>query len=84
VRYEIVLAPEALSDLHHVKAHLRAAARDAIEHLRHEPTKTSKSRIPASPRPAAGTDVTRRRVEILAIVPKSDALGWLERAGEGE
>ncbi len=29
-------------------------------------------------------DVTRRRVEILAIVPKSDALRWLERAGEGE
>jgi len=97
VRYEIVLAPEALSDLHHVKAHLRAAVRDAIEtHLRHEPTKTSKSRIKrlrGMSRPqyrlrVGGMrvfyDVTRRRVEILAIVPKSDALRWLERAGEGE
>ena len=29
-------------------------------------------------------DVIGRTVEILAIVPKSDALGWLTRAGEGK
>jgi len=29
-------------------------------------------------------DVTGRTVEILAIVSKSDALAWLERAGEGQ
>ena len=97
MRYKIVLAPEAASDLHHLKGYLRAAVRDAIEtHLRHEPTKTSKSRIKrlrGMRRPQYRLrvgevrvfyDVTGRTVEILAIVSKSDALAWLERAGEGE
>jgi len=97
VRYDIVLAPEAVSDLHHLKAHLRAAVRDAIgTHLRHEPIKTSKSRIKrlrGMRRPQYRLrvgeirvfyDVTGRTVEILAIVSKSDALAWLERAGEGQ
>jgi mRNA interferase RelE/StbE len=46
MRYEILLAPEAANDLKLLNAHLRAEIRDSIEHhLRHEPTKISKSRI---------------------------------------
>ncbi len=46
MKYEIILSPEAVDDLRELKANIRAAIRDAIEeHLRHEPTKTSKSRI---------------------------------------
>ncbi len=46
IPFEILLAPEAVQDLKHLKAHHRMGVCDAIEvHLRHEPTKTSKSRI---------------------------------------
>ena len=46
MRYEIVLAPEAVEDLKKLRAHMRAAVKEAIEqHLRHQPTKASKSRI---------------------------------------
>jgi mRNA interferase RelE/StbE len=46
MRYEIILAPEAANDLKLLDAHLRAEIRDALErHLRHEPTRISKSRI---------------------------------------
>ena len=46
MRYEIILAPEAASDLKRLNARLRSEIRDALErHLRHEPTKTSRSRI---------------------------------------
>ena len=46
MRFEILLAPEAVDDLRALKANLRAAVREALEtHLRHEPTKASKSRI---------------------------------------
>src|ERR1051325_3926707 len=46
MRYDIVLAPEAIEDLHDLKANARAAVCDAIEqHLRYQPTKVSKSRI---------------------------------------
>ena len=46
MRYEIILAPEAVEDLRHLKANVRAEVKDAIErHLRHQPTKTSKARI---------------------------------------
>ena len=46
MRYEIILAPEAIEDLHRLKANIRTAVRDGIEkHLRHQPLKTSKSRI---------------------------------------
>ena len=44
--FEIVLAPEAVDDLRRLSARDRAKLRDALEvHLRHEPTKVSKSRI---------------------------------------
>ena len=44
--YEIVFAPEAIEDWRSLTANWRATVRDAIErHLRHTPTKASKSRI---------------------------------------
>lgn len=89
------MAPEAARDLEKLDAHVRAAVRDAIEkHLRHQPARTSKSRIRrlrglARPqfRLRVGTvrvfyDVVETRVEVLAIVQKSDVKVWLERAGE--
>ena len=96
MQYDIVLAPEAVEDLDSLKANDRAAVRDAIEeHLRHQPTKVSKSRIKrlrglSHPqyRLRVGDefrvfyDVTEERVEILAVVPKAEAAAWLERYGE--
>ena len=95
MRYEIILAPEAVEDLRHLKANVRAEVKDAIErHLRHEPTKTSKARIKhlrglARPqfRLRVGDvrvfyDVEGPEVHVLAIVAKADVEEWLERAGE--
>jgi mRNA-degrading endonuclease RelE of RelBE toxin-antitoxin system len=93
--HEIVLSPEAVDDLRNLKANVRATVRDAIEqHLRHEPTKTSKSRIKrlrGLSRPQYRLrveevrvfyDMTEDTVEILAIVSKDEAEEWLEKAGE--
>ena len=95
MRYEIILSPEALDDFRRLKAAERTAARDALEqYLRHEPTRTSKSRIKrlrglAKPqfRLRVGDirvfyDVSETAVEVLAIVSKAEADAWLERAGE--
>jgi len=95
MRYEIILAPEAVEDLRHLKANVRAEVKDAIlRHLRHEPKKTSKARIKrlrglARPqfRLRVGDvrvfyDVLGREVHVLAIVLKAEAEKWLERAGE--
>jgi mRNA interferase RelE/StbE len=97
MRYDIILAPQAINDLRAFKAHLRSTVRDAIEeHLRHEPTKVSKSRIKrlrGISRPEYRLrvgevrifyDVSETTVEILAIVPKSEAESWLKSAGESE
>jgi mRNA interferase RelE/StbE len=94
MRFEIILAPEAVRDLKQLKAHDRSEVRDAIEtHLRHQPTKTSRSRVKrlrGISRPQYRLrvgeiriyyDVKENAVEILAIVPKSEAAEWLERAG---
>ena len=94
MKYEIILSLEAVDDLRNLKANIRATVRDAIEeHLRHEPTKISKSRIKrlrGLSRPQyrlrAGDlrifyDVTENAVEILAIVPKDEVEEWLEKAG---
>lgn len=94
-KYEIVLAPEAIKDLSALKANVRAAVRDAIEqHLRSEPTKTSKSRIKrlrGLSRPQYRLrveamrvyyDVTETAVEVLAIVAKGEADEWLRQSGE--
>jgi len=46
MRYEIVLAPEAVVDLRSLPAAARAEVKPALEtHLRNEPTKLSRSRI---------------------------------------
>lgn len=95
MRYEIELAPQAIEDLKRLKANVRSTVRDAIErHLRHEPTKTSKSRIKrlrGVSRPhfrlrvddvRVFYDVSKRTVEVLAIILKADAEAWLLKVGE--
>jgi mRNA-degrading endonuclease RelE of RelBE toxin-antitoxin system len=97
MRREIILAPEAVEDFKTVKATDRAAVRDAMEeHLRHEPTKTSRSRIKrlrGMRRPhyrlrvediRVFYDVTEEAVEVLAIVAKAEAAAWLEQHGKPE
>lgn len=93
--YTIRLSREAVEDFRNLKANMRSVVRDAIEiHLRRQPARTSKSRIKrlrglSSPqfRLRIGDvrvyyDVTETTVEILAIIPKSEADDWLVRAGE--
>ncbi len=97
MRHEVVVAPEAVEDFSRLPATVRSKVRDAIEtHLRHEPTKTSRSRIKrlrGMSRPQYRLkvddvrvfyDVSDSVVEILAIVLKSRAAGWLEQRGEEE
>ena len=97
MRFEVVLAPEAVEDLRGLKANRRAEVREAIEtHLRHEPEKTSRSRIKrlrgvSKPqyRLRVGEirvfyDVSEGVVEVLAIVAKSEAETWLTRFGSPE
>jgi mRNA-degrading endonuclease RelE of RelBE toxin-antitoxin system len=92
VGFEIFLAPEAIEDLRLLKANARANVRAALErHLRHEPRKTSRSRIKrlrgvTRPRYRLRVgevrvfyDVSDSTVEILAIVPKSEVDLWLAR-----
>jgi len=94
MRFEILLAPEAVEDLRRLKASERTAVKEALEtHLRHEPTKTSRSRIKrlrgiARPQYRLRVeevrvfyDVSGSTVEVLAIVPKSEAESWLTRFG---
>jgi mRNA interferase RelE/StbE len=97
MRFEIVLAPEAMEDFRALKANVRSTVRDGLETpLRHEPRKTSRSRIKrlrglARPqyRLRIGEvrvfyDVSAESVEVLAIVPKSEAAIWLEQFGNPE
>jgi mRNA-degrading endonuclease RelE of RelBE toxin-antitoxin system len=97
MRYKVILSPEAVEDWRALKANLRATVRDAIEtHLRHTPTKTSRSRIKrlrglSRPRFRLRVDVVRvyydvaeDTVEILAIIDKSEADAWLAKAGESQ
>lgn len=97
MRFEILLAPEAVEDLRKLKAALRAAVREALEtHLRHEPTKISRSRVKrlrGLSRPQFRLrvdevrvfyDVSGSTVEVLAIVTKSEAESWLAQFGNPE
>ena len=97
MRFEIVLAPEAVADLSGFRANVRASIRDAMEtHLRYEPAKASKSRIKRlrgirrpQYRLRVGEiriyyDVLGSTVEILAIVAKSEAAPWLKKFGSPE
>jgi len=95
MKYEIILAPEAVHDLKLLDAYQRTKIKDLIEaHLRHEPAKTSKSRIKRlkglrHPQYRLRIDdfrifydIEEYRVEILAIILKSKAAEWLKRTGE--
>lgn len=97
MRFEILLAPEAVEDLRSLKASVRAGVREAIEeHLRHAPEKVSRSRVKrlrglARPqyRLRVGEvrifyDVSGATVEVLAVVAKSEAESWLAQFGSAE
>ncbi|MGQ0836080.1 MAG: type II toxin-antitoxin system RelE family toxin [Gammaproteobacteria bacterium] len=97
MRYDIVLAPEAVEDLRKLKAPDRAKVKDALEvHLRREPEKASRSRIKrlrGLSRPQYRLrvdeirvfyDVSDDTVEVLAIVAKSETASWLEQFGNPE
>ena len=95
MRFSIILAPQAVRELRRLQTRVRAEVRDALEtHLRHEPTKVSRSRIKrlkglSQPqfRLRVGDvrvfyDVEADAVEILAIVSKQAAREWLESEGK--
>jgi mRNA-degrading endonuclease RelE of RelBE toxin-antitoxin system len=95
MRYEIVVAPEAIEDLKSLRASERAMVRRALEtYLRNRPAKVSRSRIKrlkglSEPqyRLRVGDvrvfyDVSEHAVEVLAIVAKGDIEEWLQKAGE--
>lgn len=95
--FEIVLAPGAAASLRAQPAFHRATIRDAIEtHLRHEPARVSKSRIKRlrgllQPQFRLRVDefrvfydISGQEVQILAIVSKQEAEGWLAEYGSPE
>ncbi len=97
MKFEILMAPEAVEDLRRLRAHVRSVVRDAIErHLRHEPERESQSRIKrlkGLSRPQyrlrAGDirvfyDVVASRVEVLAIVSREGSQKWLDELGKPE
>lgn len=100
MQYVIVFAPEAIEDLNQLKANIRSNVTDAIgRHLRHEPTKVSKSRIKRlqglshpqyrlrvgdDVRVFYDVDVENETVEVLAVVSKAEAVDWLNRYGEND
>jgi mRNA interferase RelE/StbE len=94
MRYEIVLSPQAIEDLHRLSARDRATVKNALEiHLRYEPTRLSRSRIKrlrglAQPqyRLRVGElrvfyDVVEDEVEVLAILLKPMVEQWLKEIG---
>src|SRR5580704_3142510 len=83
--FAIILAPEAVDDLRRLTANARTTVKAALEtHLRHEPSKTSRSRVKRLRgllRPQYRLrvsevrvfyDVSGTTVEALAIVAKSE------------
>jgi mRNA interferase RelE/StbE len=95
--YAIVLAPEAVEDLKGLKANIRAIVRAGLEaYLRHQPAKTSRSRIKrlrGLKRPQYRLrvddvrvfyDISNSTVEILAVVSKSEAETWLRQHANPE
>src|SRR6266478_6674503 len=93
MRYEVVLAPRAAKAFRSLPAYRRAEVRDALErHLRHEPTRASKSRIKrlrGLRQPQYRLRVgevrvfydTREAVELLAIVTQAEAARRLAEHG---
>jgi mRNA-degrading endonuclease RelE of RelBE toxin-antitoxin system len=94
MRFEILLAPQAVEDLKRLRARIRSEVREALEsHLRHQPQKQSRSRIKrlrGITRPQYRLrvgevrvfyDVSEASVEVLAILEKKEVSEWLERSG---
>jgi len=97
MRFEIRLAREAVRQLRALPAYQRATIRAALEtHLRHEPMKTSRSRIKRMrglSRPQYRLrvdefrvfyDLVNQEVQVLAIVSKAQAAEWLATSGAAE
>jgi len=95
--FAIIFAPEAVEDFRELRANVRSTVRAAIEtHLRHEPRSASRSRIKrlrglVQPQYRLRVDEVRvfydvsgTTVQILAIVPKSEAQSWLAQFGSPE
>jgi len=94
MRYEIVLATQAVEDFRQLSARDRSTIRDALErHLRIEPGKETRSsirRLRGIVRPQYRLrvgdfrvfyDVLEDAVEVLAIVAKAQADDWLKEIG---
>lgn len=94
MRYEIVLATQAVEDFRRLSARDRSTIRDALErHLRYEPDKETRSsikRLRSVVRPQYRLrvgdfrvfyDVLEDAVEVLAIVAKAQADDWLKEIG---
>lgn len=94
MRFDIILAPEAVDDLRSLPANIRSEVRDGMEaYLRHEPQRVSKSRIKrlrglAKPqyRLRVGDirvfyDIFDQCVEVLAVVGKPYTERWLRQHG---
>ncbi|HEV8345146.1 MAG TPA: type II toxin-antitoxin system RelE/ParE family toxin [Vicinamibacterales bacterium] len=92
--FEIILAPKAVTALENLTVPVRTGVKEALErHLKHEPTKVSKSRIKrlrglSQPqyRLRVGDirvfyDVTETEVQVLAIITKAEAQAWLDERG---
>lgn len=92
--YEIVFTDTAKKHYHSLDGRWRSAVKERIEtHLRHEPTKISKSRIKRlrdQKQPEYRLrvddyrvfyDIDARTVVIIAIVPKGEAQDWLDEHG---
>lgn len=92
--FEVILAPSAVRSFRALPARVRATVRDAMErHLRHEPARTSKSRIKrlrglSHPQYRLRVDdirvfydITEEAVQVLAIVSKAEAQAWLGSEG---
>ena len=92
--YDIIFAPDVAKALQKIRAYDRVAILDAIErHLRHEPTRTSKSRIKQlrdlrhpQYRLRIGDlrvfyDVPENCVEVVGVMHKGEVAAWLRQWG---
>ncbi len=94
MKYEIIIAPVAVHGIRRLRGRDRAMVEDAIEkYLRHEPDRTSRSRIKRlrgllrpQYRLRVGDmrvfyDVVEDQVHVVAVVMKSAADEWLQMFG---
>jgi mRNA interferase RelE/StbE len=92
VAFAIEFTSDAHRDFCRLDAHIRMALREALEiHLRHEPTKVSKSRIKRlrqlrrpqyrlridDHRVYYDVDLDEERVTVLAVISKATSYDWL-------